>query len=99
MDKLGNILSKVVRRQPGGQRILGAQIEAAFRVVIGSEGAGLCETVELRAGTLWVTTTSPALAHQLRLDEATVIERLNALDLGKRVRELRVRTGRPGPAQ
>ena len=73
------------------------QIASAFRTVIGPEGARLCEAVELRSGTLWVTTTSPALAHQLRLETETIVRRLNELDLGKRVKGVRVRTGRPTP--
>ncbi len=67
---------------------------ASFRSMIGSEPARLCEEVELRSGTLLVTTSSPALAHQLRLDAETIVERLNGLDLGRRVRTLRVRIGR-----
>ena len=95
MDKLGNILGRVVRKQPGGNRILGGQVAGAFRIVIGEEGARLCDSVELRSGTLWVTTSSPALAHQLRLETETIIRRLNDMDLGKKVKGVRVRTGRP----
>jgi hypothetical protein len=94
VDKLGNILPRVLRRQPGGARLLGSQVASAFRAMIGSEPARLCDEVELRSGTLLVTTSSPALAHQLRLDAETIIERLNGLDLGRRVRSLRVRIGR-----
>ena len=94
MDKLGNILPRVLRRQPGGARLLGTQVAAAFRSVIGSEPARLCDAVELRSGTLLVTTSSPALAHQLRLDSETIVGRLNAMELGRRVRSLRVRIGR-----
>ncbi len=94
MDKLGNILPRVLRRQPGGARLLGTQVAAAFRTVIGSEPARLCDEVELRSGTLLVTTSSPALAHQLRLDAEMIVARLNGLDLGRRVRTLRVRIGR-----
>jgi hypothetical protein len=94
VDKLGNILPRVLRRQPGGGRLLGSQVAAAFRDVIGSEPAKLCDEIELRSGTLVVTTSSPALAHQLRLDAEMIIERLNRLDLGRRVRALRVRIGR-----
>jgi hypothetical protein len=95
VDKLGNILAAVVRRQPGGARLLGTRVAAAFRIVIGPEPARLCEDVELRSGVLVVTTSSPALAHQLRLDAETVVERLNAMNLGRKVRSLRVRIGRP----
>lgn len=94
MDKLGNILPRVLRRQPGGGKLLGTQVATAFRAMIGSEPARLCDEVELRSGTLLVTTSSPALAHQLRLDAETIIVRLNGLDLGRRVRTLRVRIGR-----
>ena len=94
MDKLGNILPRVLRRQPDGARLLGGQVAAAFRSVIGSEPAGLCDEVELRSGVLVVTTSSPALAHQLRLDTELIIERLNGLQLGRRVRIIRVRIGR-----
>jgi hypothetical protein len=95
VDKLGNILPRVLRRQPGGARLLGTQVARAFRTVIGIEPARLCEDVELRAQTLVVTTTSPALAHQIRLDSETIVERLNGLGLGRRVRTIRVRIGRP----
>ena len=94
MDKLGKILPRVLRRQPGGGRLLGTQVAVAFRSIIGSDPARLCDEVELRSGTLLVTTSSPALAHQLRLDAEAIVERLNALDLGRRVRALRVRIGR-----
>ena len=73
---------------------MGTQVAAAFKTIIGSEPARLCDDVELRSGTLVITTSSPALAHQLRLDAETIIERLNAQELGRRVRLLRVRIGR-----
>jgi hypothetical protein len=97
VDKLGNILPAVLRRQPGGGRLLGTQVATAFRTVIGPEPARLCDAVELKSGVLMVTTSSPALAHQLRLDAETVIARLNGMELGRRVRILRVRIGRSTP--
>ncbi len=99
MDKLGNILPRVLRRQPGGGRLLGSQVASAFRSMIGTEPARLCDEVELHSGTLVVTTSSPALAHQLRLDSETIVARLNGLDLGRKVRVLRVRIGRSTPSQ
>ena len=54
----------------------------------------MCDEVELKSGTLLVTTSSPALAHQLRLDGELIVERLNGMQLGRRVRALRVRIGR-----
>lgn len=99
MDKLGNILPRVLRRQPGGARLLGTQVAAAFRGLIGAEPAKLCDEVELHSGTLVVTTSSPALAHQLRLDSEVIVERLNGLNLGRRVRTVRVRIGRSTPTE
>lgn len=73
---------------------MGTQVASAFRSLIGPEPARLCDEVELHSGTLVVTTSSPALAHQLRLDSETIVGRLNRLDLGRKVRVLRVRIGR-----
>jgi Dna[CI] antecedent, DciA len=97
VDKLGNILPRILRRQPGGARLLGTQVAVAFRLLLGPEVARLCDEVELKAGTLLVTTSSPALAHQLRLDSETIVARLNRPELGRKVRSLRVRIGRPTP--
>lgn len=94
MDKLGNILPRILRRQPGGARLMGMQVATAFRVLMGPEVARLCDEVELRSGTLLVSTSSPALAHQLRLDADAILARLNRPDLGRKVRVLRVRIGR-----
>ncbi len=99
MDKLGNILPRVLRRQPGGARLLGTQVASAFRGVIGAEPASLCDEIELHSGTLVVTTSSPALAHQLRLDSEAILGRLNGLQLGRKVRAIRVRVGHSAPAQ
>jgi len=74
--------------------LLGTQVASAFRSLIGSEPAKLCDEVELHLGTLVVTTSSPALAHQLRLDSEIIVARLNGLELGRKVRVLRVRIGR-----
>ena len=99
MDKLGNILPKVLRRQPRGQELMCTQVAAAFRIVIGNEPGKLCDEIELHSGTLVVTTSSPALAHQLRLDSETILSRLKGMELGRKVRAIRVRIGRSTPAQ
>ena len=76
---------------------MGMQVEVAFRALLGPDVERLCDEVELRSGTLMVATSSPALAHQLRLDSETIIARLNRPELGRKVRSLRVRIGRPTP--
>jgi hypothetical protein len=78
--------------------MLGSRVAAEFRAMIGPEPARLCEDVDLKSGVLVITTSSPALAHQLRLDAETVVRRLNELELGRHVRSLRVRIGRSTPA-
>jgi hypothetical protein len=78
--------------------MLGTRVAAEFRAMIGPDPARLCEDVELKTGVLIITTSSPALAHQLRLDAETVVRRLNELELGRHVRSLRVRIGRSTPA-
>lgn len=97
MDKLGNILPRILRSQPGGQRLLASQVAAAFRNLMGPDVARLCDDVDLKAGVLLVTTSSPALAHQLRLDAESILSRINRPELGRKVRTLRVRIGRPTP--
>ena len=52
MDKLGNILPRIVRRQPGGARLMGMQVAAAFRTLMGPDVARLCDEV-LRIAKLW----------------------------------------------
>jgi hypothetical protein len=99
VDKLGNILPRVVRRQPGGARLIAGQVASAFRALMGPEIAVFCEAVDLKSGALLITTSNPALAHQLRLDAEKIIERMNALDLGRKVRVLRVRIGRAGQSE
>jgi hypothetical protein len=96
---LGNILPRVLRKQPRGQELIGTTVAAAFQTLIGEEPALLCGEIELHSGTLVVTTSSPALAHQLRLDSETILRRLKDLDLGRKVRAIRVRIGRSTPAQ
>ena len=97
MDKLGNILPRIIRRQPGGSRLLGAQVATAFRTLMGPAVASLCDEVEFRGGILLVTTSNPALAHQLRLDAEAIMTRLNQPELGRTIRTVRVRIGRATP--
>ena len=95
MDKLGNLLGRVIARQPNNGQIARLRVRLALFDLLGPDLAGACEEVELRGGTLIVSVTNPALAHQLRLDGERLVERLNASGLPRPVRALRVRTGRP----
>lgn len=68
----------------------------ALAEILGPELAKACDEVYVRGATLSLGISNPALAHQLRLDSTTVLERLNERRLTRRLTELRVRTGR-GP--
>lgn len=94
MDKLGNLLPKVLAKQPNSGRLLELRLRIAFVELIGADLAASCEQIEVRGGGVSITTSNPALAHQLRLDSETLMVRLNEKRLGRRIRTIRVRTGR-----
>jgi predicted nucleic acid-binding Zn ribbon protein len=94
VDKLGKLLPRVLAKQPNNRQIAELRIRLAFLELMGPQLAASCQEVSLRGGTLAVSTDNPALAHQLRLDAADVVGRLNAMVLPRPVRTLRVRSGR-----
>ncbi|MBO0703592.1 MAG: DUF721 domain-containing protein [Candidatus Dormibacteraeota bacterium] len=94
-EGLGDILPRVLARQPDAARLMEVRIQIAFRAVLGEELSAQCEEVTVQGSTVWVTTANPALAHQLRLDQETFVRRLNEQSgLPRRVYRLRVQTGR-----
>jgi Dna[CI] antecedent, DciA len=94
VDKLGNLLARVVSRQPGLTQLAEHRLRIAFRDVVGESLAAGCESIEVRGTTLSITTSNPALAHQLRLDSERLMQRLNEESrLTRRVRAIRVRVG------
>ncbi|MDQ6772296.1 MAG: DUF721 domain-containing protein [Candidatus Dormibacteraeota bacterium] len=98
MDRFGNVLEKVLSRQPGQAALAEARIRLAFAEILGPDLAGRCEQISVRGQVVSIVTSNPALAHQLRLDSEELLRRLNETSrLRRRVRELRVRVGRPGP--
>jgi Dna[CI] antecedent, DciA len=85
-------------RQPGSAVLVEHRLRLVFREVIGEALAGSCESIEVQRSTVFVTTSNPALAHQLRLDSERLMERLNQeSNLPRRVRAIRVRVGTSGP--
>jgi Dna[CI] antecedent DciA-like protein len=96
VDKLGNILPRVIARQPDGPRLTELRIETAFRELLGPELGAACHEITVDRGCLWITTPNVALGHQLRHDAERLIERLN--DEGqvpRRIRRLQVRISCP----
>ena len=95
MDRLGKVLPRVLAKQPGSRILAEYRLRQAFRQVLGEALASACESVEVYGTTVSVTTTNPALAHQLRLDAEQLMARLNAeAKLSRPVRAIRVRVGR-----
>ena len=94
MDKLGNLIPGVLAKQPRKGKVVELRVRLALAEILGPDLAMACETVEIRGGTLTLITTNPALAHQLRIDGSTLLARLNELNLGRHLRELKTRTGR-----
>jgi hypothetical protein len=98
VDKLGNVLGRVVARQPGAALLVEFRLRIAFRKVVGESLAAGCESIQVRGTTLSITTSNPALAHQLRLESERLMERLNEESrLARRVRVIRVRVGNSTP--
>jgi hypothetical protein len=96
VDKLGKVLPRVLARQPRAGLVAEYRLRQAFREVLGESLAAACESIEVRGGTVSVSTANPALAHQLRLDAEELMRRLNAESkLARPVREIKVRIGRP----
>ena len=94
VDRLGRLLPKVLAKQPSSGRVIEMRARLAFAEILGPALAADCESLELHGSALTVTTPNPALAHQLRLDAEQLLERLNDSSPGRRIRTLKVRTGR-----
>jgi hypothetical protein len=92
VDKLGNVLPRVLARQPAARQIRELHVRVAFRKLLGPELATSFDSLTVRGGTLTVSTPNPALAHQIRLDSEHILARLQGLGL----KTIRVRTGRGG---
>jgi hypothetical protein len=99
VDKLGNLLPKVLARQPGRGRVTELRARMAFAQLLGAELAAFCESIEVKGSTLTVSTANPALAHQLRLDSEQLLKLLNGRQLGRELKTLRIRTGRASAAR
>lgn len=92
MDSLGRLLPRVIGKQPGSRPLVEARARLALAELLGPSLAGQLGSLEIRGSKLWLATPNPALAHQLRLDAETVLQRLNAVGIGRApLRELHVR--------
>lgn len=90
MRKLEAALPNTLRALGITRRTREAQAIFYWPTVLG-ELARETQALKLTGGTLWVSASSPALAHQLHLERGQLMQRLNALIGAPVVREIRFR--------
>lgn len=91
MRKLGDALPKALRSLGIARRTREAQALWLWPQLLGDDLAREARALKLTAGTLWVSTSSPALAHQLHLERGRLMQRLNTMIGSPAVREIRFR--------
>jgi hypothetical protein len=96
MRSVGEALPRTLRSLGISRRTREAQALLLWPQVIGPGLARESRAIKLTGGSLLVTASSPALAHQLHLERTMLIERLNQGIGVPAVREIRFRqTGAP----
>jgi hypothetical protein len=88
---IGAALPKALKSLGISRRTREAQALWLWPQVVGSHLAGETRALKLTGGTLLVTASSPALAHQLHLERGMLIDRLNEAIGVPAVREIRFR--------
>jgi hypothetical protein len=88
---IGAALPKTLKSLGISRRTREAQALWLWPQVVGEALVRETYAQKLAGGTLWVTASSPALAHQLHLERSTLISRLNQLIGAPAVRDIRFR--------
>jgi hypothetical protein len=91
MRRIGAALPQTLRTLGISRRTREAQALWLWPQLLGSDLAHETQALKLAGGTLWVSASSPALAHQLHLERGGLIERLNAMIGAPVIREIRFR--------
>ena len=91
MRSVGEALPRALKSLGISRRTREAQALWLWPQVIGPHLARESQALKLTGGTLLVTASSPALAHQLHLERTILIERLNEGIGSPAVREIRFR--------
>jgi hypothetical protein len=91
MRSVGEALPRALKSLGISRRTREAQALWLWPEVIGEHLAKESHALKLTGGTLLVTASSPALAHQLHLERTMLIERLNAAIGAPAVRDIRFR--------
>jgi hypothetical protein len=88
---IGAALPQTLKSLGISRRTREAQALWLWPQIVGDHLAHETHAVKLTGGTLWVTASSPALAHQLHLERGILIERINEAIGAPAVREIRFR--------
>ena len=91
MRSIGSALPKTLASLGITRRTREAQALWLWPQVVGEHLARETKALKLTGGTLLVTASSPALAHQLHLERTMLIDRLNEQIGAPAVREIRFR--------
>ena len=95
MRSVGAALPKTLKSLGITRRTREAQALWLWSQILGPDLSKETRAIKLTGGTLWVTATSTALAHQLHIERGGLIERLNAMIGVPVVREIRFRQAGP----
>lgn len=91
MRKVGDALPRTLRALGIARRTHEAQALWLWPQILGADLVKEAPAIRLAGGTLWVSASSTALAHQLHLERSVLIERLNTMIGAPVVREIRFR--------
>lgn len=96
MRSLKDVLPGTLRSLGIARRTREAQALLVWGEVVGPLLAAETQAFQLRGSTLWVRTTSAALAHQLHIEKPGLVERLNDRIGALAVRDIRFLQGMAG---
>jgi hypothetical protein len=92
---IGAALPKTLTALGISRRTREAQALWLWPQLVGEHLAHETAALKLTGGTLWVSASSPALAHQLHLERGILIDRINERIGAPAVREIRFRQSGP----
>ncbi len=95
MRSIGAALPKALKSLGISRRTREAQALWLWPQLVGEHLAHETHALKLTGGTLWVSASSPALAHQLHLERTILIDRINQQIGASVVREIRFRQAGP----
>ena len=78
MERIEEILPRVLRRLGGTRQVRQARVEEAFRTACGDYLRAHIRVVSVEGTTLVVACAHPAIAHQLQMDSVRLLEQVNA---------------------